>query len=234
MYCSLHSLTNFCIDSITHDASFQSSLDALAWQTSALLSIKSRLYTHYRTCALSLLLPLSASSTWPKSDQVRQTTNASLQQYRRIFPDLVDKIRLATGDPAYNISPIRAPVPTYDTGFTSPAFTTPSIQPMPAMLDWPASLGTVDFASSTGAGGNSGMYQSNQQASNSHALSHLLNTSNMPAQQAGTPSAGTGLHSQDALYSLPFAAMQNLSEQVGLQHSSQPFETSKIFDSASW
>lgn len=230
---SLPDLTNACYHSIRHDASFQSSLDALAWQASALLSIKSRLYTHYRTCALSLLLPLSASSTWPNSDQVRQSTNASLQQYRRIFPDLVDKIRMATGDPVYSTTSIRAPVPTYDAAFTSPAFSVPGVQQVPAMPDWPSSFGNFGFGNGAGSSG-SNMGQSDQQASSSHALSHLLNNPNMPGQQVGTPSAGTTLHSQDAMYSLPFAAMQNLSEQVGLQHSSQPFETSKIFDSASW
>lgn len=212
---------------VKHDPSFQASLDALAWHASGLLSIKSRLYTHYRTCALSLLLPLSANSTWPNSDQVRQSANASLQQYRRIFPDLVDKIRLATGDPAAT-NVIRAPVPTYDSSFTSPAFSVPSVQPLHSMPEWPASLGGLDF-------GN-GISQTSQQQSSSanHQLSHLLTASNMQNQQAGTPSVGTGLHAQDATYSLPFAAMQNLSEQVGLQQSSQPFETSKIFDSASW
>lgn len=219
---------------IKHDPSFQASLDALAWQASGLLSIKSRLYTHYRTCALSLLLPLSAMSTWPTSEQVRQTAHASLQQYRRIFPDLVDKIRLATGDPTMS-TVIRAPVPTYDTSFTSPTFSIPSVQPMPVMPEWPASLGGLDFGNGNGSSQNSNQQQQQQQqSSTSHHLSHLLNASNMVTQQAGTPSAGTGLHAQDATYSLPFAAMQNLSEQVGLQQSSQPFETSKIFDSASW
>lgn len=153
-----------------------------------------------------------------------------MQQYRRIFPDLVDKIRVATGDPTYNA--IRAPVPMYDASFTSPSFSVPSVQPLPVMPDWPASLGALDFNNAqTGSSNNN---QGGQQASNSHALSHLLSASNVTAQQASTPSAGTGLHAQDAMYSLPFAAMQNLSEQVGLQQSSQPFETSKIFDSASW
>jgi hypothetical protein len=207
------------------DGSFQASLDALAWQASSLLAIKSRLFTHYRTCALSLLLPFSASYLWPNSDQIRHPATSSLQQSRRIFPDLIDKVRHAMRDPTVN-EPMQTPASaaSYGPSFASPSFHMPIAQPLPLPPDWPASLGILDFDTNP----------QSASTSNSHHLSNLLAPVNMATGQAGTPSAGTGLHAQDAMYSLPFAAMQNLSEQVGLGQSSQPFETSKIFDSASW
>lgn len=210
--------------SALHDRSKTSEVDALAWQAAGLLAIKGRLYTHYRTAVLSLPFYLTLVCLSTSMDQVRNASHASLRQIQRIFPQLVDKLWKCVGNTPIPAPPAQKAAPStsnsyYDSQLTSPPFSIPSVPPINPVNDWSSA-----FSFSDPVGQQPGNYQ----------LSNFLSAQTPHTSHGGPSSGNMIMPPQDHAYSLPFAAMQNLSEQVGLQQPSQPFETSKIFDSASW